>query len=119
MTPPHSWIIFAARMFYQEYLKHYASLQESRQRLLKFLPNLCINAFSLYRWLGKDGSFFLLTWSHSLRVSLMICGLETRQKFILVYTISWVTIVITQQIIYWFENSPEILFLEFFIANIF
>ena len=66
----------------------------------EILANLCINASSLYRWLGKGSSFFLLTWSHSLLVSLMLCHmwLETRQKFKLVYTISWVTFVIIQQI---------------------
>ena len=81
----------------------------------EILANLCINASSLYRWLGKGSSFFLLTWSHSLLVSLMIrhMWLETRQKFKLVYTISWVTFVIIQQIscvhtLCCFENSPEI-----------
>jgi len=36
--------------------------------------NEALNASSIYHWLGKDSSFFLVSWSHSLLVSLMICG---------------------------------------------
>ena len=90
--------------------------------------NEALNASSIYHWLGKDGSFFLVSWSHSLLVSLMICHmwLETRQKFKLVYTISWVTFVIIQQIscvhtLCCFENSPEIpdYLLELIVASIY
>ena len=63
----------------------------------EILPNLCIHAFSLYHWLGKDSSFFLVSWSHSLLFSLMIFGWKLARTSHLCIPFSWVTVVIIQQ----------------------